>query len=322
VTATAPPTELPTSPVPRALGHVLLAGVLGVVAGVLATPLLVAALFGGWPAVVIAAAVVVCVSGAAAAALDRAAGPGALGRPGSVLRGAGVGGLGSAAAMALALWVWQSPSDVADGVTRLPEPLLFGAVGVPFAVLAALQWPGVVRIVGGVLVVAGTAAVVVPGGMRAAEEQQTQRIVTEVGTTERPWVSEVEGYQLSASQATGSPLIWTRLEREDVRPDAVLWLFRDQPVDPAASDPCAAFSLWTPGGDQPITSCAQVGDGLWLRGTGYWQELARFDADVRVGVSADPSVDRAVLEAALDAARPMTDAEYDTWLEEGLTPGW
>ncbi|NEK87729.1 hypothetical protein GCU60_18480 [Blastococcus saxobsidens] len=319
MTAAAPPTELPTSTLRRALGHVVLAGVLGVFAGMAATPLLGASLFGRWPAVLIAAAVVVCLSTVAAAALDRAAGPGALGRPGAVLRGVVVGGLGSAAAMGVALWAIQTPSDVAD---VLPVPLRFAAVALPFAVLAGLQWPGAVRIGTAVLLVAGTAAVVVPAGTAAVEEGQAERIATEVGTTEHPWVSEVDGYRLSASQVTGSPLIWTRLERDDLRPDAVLWLFRDQPVDPATSDPCAAFSLWTPGGDQPITSCTQVGDGAWLRGTGSWQELARFDADVRVGVTADPGVERAVLEAALDAARPMTDAEYETWLDEGMTPGW
>jgi hypothetical protein len=317
VSATAPPTAPPASPVGRALLHVVLAGVLGLLAAVLGAPVLIASLFGGLTAVLIAGTALVCLGGVLAVALDRTAGPGGLGRPGSVVRGLVVGGLGSAVAIGGAFWALRA--DVGDS---LPVPLRFTAAALPFAALAALQWPGMVRIATSVLLVVGAAAVVVPGISEAADEHRTERIVTEVGTTAHPWVSEVEGYRLSAAQATGSPLIWTRLERADGRPDAVLWVFRDQAVEPTASDPCAASSLWTPGGDQPMTSCVRVGDATWLRTSQGWQELARYDAGVRVGVTADPGVDRAVLDDALAAARPMTDGEYDTWLEEGLTPGW
>src|SRR3712207_6249685 len=147
--------------------------------------------------------------------------------------------------------------------------------------------------------------------------------VTGVQTCALPisWVSEVEGYWLSSSQITGSPLVWTRLEAEDGRPDSVLWLFRDRAVDPATTDPCAATSLWTPGGDQPVTGCTALGDGTWLRTSATWQELARFGPEARVGVTAAPTVPREVLEEALGAARPMTDAAYETWLDDGLSPG-
>jgi len=308
---------VPSSEVARASFHVVLAGVLGVAAAVTGAPVVIASVFGGWPAVLVAASAVSCLVGVLAVALDRAAGPGALGRPGSTIRGLVVGGLGSATAIAGGYWALRA--DVGDS---LPVPLRFAAAALPFAALAALQWPGAVRIVTVALLVAGGAAVVVPRGTQAVAEQQDRRIVTEVGTLEHPWVSEVDGYRLSASQATGSPLIWTRLERADLRPEAVLWLFRDQAVDPAAADPCAQFSFWTPGGDHPMTSCAPLGDRTWLRSSGIWQELTRYDGDVRVGVTADPGVDVAVLEEALSAARPMTDDEYRTWLEEGLTPGW
>ncbi|RBY94353.1 hypothetical protein DQ244_03230 [Blastococcus sp. TBT05-19] len=102
----------------------------------------------------------------------------------------------------------------------------------------------------------------------------------------------------------------------------MLWPFRDQAVDPAVADPCAPSSAWTPGGDQPVLSCTLVRDDRYLRRTEGWQELARSDADVRVGVMGPPGVPLTVLEEALAAARPMTDDEYATWLDEGPTPGW
>ncbi|WP_139228902.1 hypothetical protein [Blastococcus tunisiensis] len=312
-----PQPERPTASVAPALGHVLLAGVLGVVVGLAGAPVLLASLFGGLVAVLCAALLVAGVATALAVGLDRTAGPGGTGRPGSLGRGLAVGGLGSAAAMGLAWWGLEA--DLGDS---LPVPLWYTAAAAPFAVLAALQWSGVVRIVTAIALVSGAAAVVVPAGLRAADEHYTQRIVTEVGTIEKPWVTEVVGYRLGASQVTGSPLIWTRLEADDGRADSGLWLFRDRAVDPGLPDPCAAFSFWTPGGDQPLTACTPLGDGRWLRTSETWQELTRLAPEVRTGVSAAPTVPLPVLEAALAAARPMTDAEYDTWLEEGLTPGW
>ncbi|MGY1885792.1 hypothetical protein ACI799_10880 [Blastococcus sp. SYSU DS0753] len=309
----APPTASPV----RALLHVLLAGGLGILMAVVGAPVVIASLFGGWTAVGIAVAVLTAVACGLAVAVDRTAGPGGCGRPGSVLRGVTLGVVASGAVVVLAGVALRL--DVGDGV---PVLLRYAAAGLPFAAVAGLQWPGVVRIVTAVLLAGCAAAVLVPRGTEAAQDAQQQRILTEVGTTDHPWVTAVDGYRVSASQATGSPLIWTRLERADHRADAVLWLFRAQPVDPAAADPCAATSLWTPGGDQPMTSCTALGDGRWLRSSGYWQELVRFDPDVRIGVTADPVVALPVLEAALAAARPMTEDEYETWLDEGLTPGW
>ncbi|WP_116449896.1 hypothetical protein [Blastococcus litoris] len=314
---TAPATERLVPTAVRALRHVVLAGVLGVLVAYLGTPVLVASLFGGVLGMLLGVVVVIAVGSVLAFALDGAVGPGALGRAGSGARGFVVGGLGSAAAIGLALLALRT--DLAD---VLPVPLRYAAVAVPFAVLAALQWPGFLRNATAVALVSGAAAVVVVGAVQAGGESRTERIATEVGTTEKPWVSEVEGYTLSDSQVTGSPLVWTRLEAADGRPGSVLWLFRDQAVDTTTSDPCAATSLWTPGGDQPLTGCTPLGDGTWLRTSATWQELARFGPEVRVGVTAAPTVPRRVLEEALAASRPMTDAEYDTWLDEGLPPGW
>jgi hypothetical protein len=190
-------------------------------------------------------------------------------------------------------------------------------------VLAALQWPGVVRIAGAGVLVAATAAVVVPGGMRAAEQQHEERVLTEVGTLAPPWVTGLDGYRVGASQVTGSTLIWTLLEPVDPTRAVELSLYRDEPVDTAVrGDPCAAPWLWTREQSATVTACGEVGEDLWLRSYDVTQELLRLRDDVRIGVTAPPGVPPAVLEAALDAARPMTDAEYDTWLEEGLTPGW
>lgn len=298
----------------RALAHVVLAGVLGVVAGVLGAPVVMGATFGGWPAIGVAVTILAALASLAATALDRAAGAG---RPGSVVRGLVVGGLGTLIAVAGAFAALQ-----ADASDLLPVPLRFASAALPFAVLAALQWPGVVRTVTGVLLVVGGGTVLVTSGMRAAEDERAQRVLTEVGTLEHPWVTELDGYRLGPSQVTGSPFIWTALEPVDGPADAELSLFRDRAVDPDESDPCAAFSFYTPAGDNPTTACRRVGDRLWWRSTGSWQELARHDSDVRVGVMAQPGVPLEALEAALSAARPMTDDEYERWLDEGLTPGW
>ncbi|WP_166533586.1 hypothetical protein [Blastococcus xanthinilyticus] len=306
----------PTAGPARALLHVLLAGLLGILSALVGAPVVIASTFGGWTAVLVALAVVTAVACALAVALDRTAGPGGCGRPGSLSRGIALGLVSSGAVAVLGYVALQE--DIGDG---LPVMLRYAAAGLPFAAVAGLQWPGVVRIVTAVVLVGATAAVAIPHSQHEAREVHAERVVTEVGTTEPPWVTEADGYRLSASQVTGTPLIWTRLERADLRPDAVLWLFRDDPVNTAAADPCAATSLWTPDGDQPMTSCGIVRDGVWLRASAGWQELARYEADVRVGVTAAPEVPVPVLEQALAAARPMTDDAYAVWLDEGLTPG-
>ncbi|MCA0144434.1 hypothetical protein [Blastococcus sp. LR1] len=322
MTATAAPPDLPTSPLAPALRHVLLAGVLGWVTALAGGPVVAASTLGGWSAVAVTLAGTAGISSLLAVALDRMAGPATVGRAGSVLRGCLVGLLGTAAVAGVALWVLQSPSDTADAVVGLPVPLLAASAAVPFAAVAALQWPGIVRITAAVLLVVAGAAVVIPAGQRAEEGNLAERILTEVGTLEHPWVADLDGYQNAVPQHTGSPLIWTPLEADSGRPDEELLLFRDLALDPAESDPCAAPFVRTPAGDATVTSCVQVRDGLYLRTADSGQELVRHDADVRIGVVAGPDVPVAVLEETLASARPMTDDEYETWLDEGMTPGW
>ncbi|MGY2065533.1 hypothetical protein [Blastococcus sp. SYSU DS0619] len=293
----------------------LFAWVAGTLSAMLAAPLVIGSMLGGWTTALVALAVVVTAVCALTVALDRTAGPGGCGRPGSLARGITLGVVASAAVAVLAYALMQE-----DAGDTIPVLLRYAVAGLPFAAIAGLQWPGVVRVVTAVALVGVIAAVAVPRAQQAVQEDRSQRVTTEVGTSALPWVTEVDGYRAELPQVTGSPLIWTPYA--SAAGDPGVWLFRDDPVDPAASDPCAATSLWTPGGDQPMTSCTAVRDGVWLRTTDGWQELARHDADVRVGATAGPEVPVPVLEQALAAARPMTDEEYATWLDEGLTPGW
>jgi hypothetical protein len=83
-------------------------------------------------------------------------------------------------------------------------------------------------------------------------------------------------------------------------------------------DPCAA-PFYTPGGDFPITSCATDGGGTWRRvAEGYWQQLVRRVDGTWLGAIAAPDVPQRLLAEALDNARPMTDDEYDDWLDSVL----
>ena len=61
-------------------------------------------------------------------------------------------------------------------------------------------------------------------------------------------------------------------------------------------------------------------EGRWLRSTATRQELLGRDGGTWFGVSATADVPRALLDEAMDGARPMTDDEYDAWLEEVLPP--
>ncbi|MCF6745135.1 hypothetical protein E9529_12790 [Blastococcus sp. KM273128] len=317
-----PAPEIPAPDGPAApsavqqLVHVLLAGGLGVLAAVVGAPVLAASLFGGAAAVLAALGGIVALVAAAAVALDRLAGPGGYGRPGSALRGAVLAVVSTAIVVVLAGVVVRL-----ERAPDLPVLLWYAAAGLPFAAVAGLQWPGRVRTATAVLLVVSTAAVGFGWGRAVLQDVRAERIRTEVGTTERPWTSEPGGYRARLPQATGSALVWTRLSPVDGA-GPQLWLFRDDPVDPAAADPCAVPSLRTPDGDQPVIACRSVRDGVWLRETDGWQELTRYGTDVRVGVAAPAAVAVPVLEEALAAARPMTGAEYESWLEEGLTPGW
>jgi hypothetical protein len=314
-----------TPPIARALGHVLLAGVLGVFAAVAVGPFVVASSFGGPVAVLGTLAFGTAVVTAVAVGLDRTAGPGALGRPGSPARGLVLGTLGSVALAALAWVVFAE--DIGSG---LPVPVRYSTAALPFAALAGLQWPGVVRIVTAIAVIGTGAAVVVPQAVDSAREDRTASIVTEVGTTAHPWVTDVDGFRGDSPQATGSELIWTPYRPANGASDAVLHLFRDTgPTLQFSGDPCDTFGWWTPEGDQPMKSCTPVGGDRWWRTSDRWQQVLERRDGEWVGVAAAIGTPEELLEEAVGNARPMTDDEYDDWLDEYFTtgpgrqsPGW
>jgi hypothetical protein len=209
----------------------------------------VASLFGGPVALLLTLGVLTTVAAALPVVLDRAAGPGAAGRSGAVVRGTAVGVLGTATVLVLA---WAAIRADVDSV--LPVGLRYAAAGLPFAAVAGLQWPGAVRVLTALAVVGSVAVVAVP---RAAERQaQADAVGTEVGTTARPWVTEVDGFRGRSPQHTGTDLLWTRYLPADGASAPVLWLSRRGDTSVPA-DPCTATALWTPEGDQPTVACAR-----------------------------------------------------------------
>jgi hypothetical protein len=322
---TAPVPTAPPSQTARALQHVLLAGLLGVLATLALGPFVVGALFGGAGMVVLALLVIAAVVTAAAVGLDRIAGPGALGRDGSLERGLALGVLGTLAVAGLAWVVLQE--QIGEG---LPIPLRFAMAALPFMALAGLQWPGAVRVVTALVLIGSGAAVAIPNWVGAVHQDRTALLDTEIGTTAHPWVTEVEGFEGESPQATGSELIWTRYRPADGDTEPVLQLFRDLGTTlDFAGDPCAATSWSTPEGDQPMTSCTPAGERLWRRTTDDWQQLLERREHEWVGVTAPLDAPEPLLEEALANGRPMTDDEYDDWLDEYFTsgpgrgaPGW
>jgi hypothetical protein len=105
-------------------------------------------------------------------------------------------------------------------------------------------------------VVGSVAVVAVPRAAEAQRQAQADAVGTEVGTTARPWVTEVDGFRGRSPQHTGTDLLWTRYLPADGASAPVLWLSRrgDSSVP---ADPCAATALWTPEGDQPTVACAR-----------------------------------------------------------------
>ena len=301
------------SRVPQALRHVMAAGLLGTVAGFLGAPVMIASLFGGWLTALAALAVVTGVVSAAAVALDVALGPHGGDRTGSILRGITLGVLGTTAAAVLGVAALRL--ELYDGI---PVPVRFAAAALPFAALAALQWRGAVRIATAVLLVVTAAVVGIPRGQEAAQQARVDEIVTEVGTTAHPWVTRIEGLESAAPQTTGSGYLWSPYQRPGGTVVVHLLRMPDEVV--LLEDPCAA-PFYTPGGDFPVTSCTPSGDGTWRRDAeGYWQQLVRRVDGTWLGATADPDVPERLLAEALDNARPMTDDEYDAWLQE-ILPG-
>ncbi len=299
-------------PLLRALLHVVLAWGLGVCAGLLGTRALVASLFGGPVALLLTCGVPTAVVAALAVVLDRAAGPGAAGRSGAVVRGTAVGVLGTATVLVLA---WAAIRADVDSV--LPVGLRYAAAGLPFAAVAGLEWPGAVRVLTALAVVGSVAVVAVPRAAEAQRQAQADAVGTEVGTTARPWVTEVDGFRGRSPQHTGTDLLWTPYLPADGASAPVLWLSRQGDAWVPA-DPCTATAVWTPEGDQPTTACTRVDGDRWLRTTDLWQELLTRRDGVWVGVTAPRDIPRALLDQALAGARPMTGDEYETWLDEVL----
>jgi hypothetical protein len=296
----------------RALLHVALAGLLGIAAAVVGAPIIAASLFGGGTAFLLALGVVAAVVSAGAIGLDLAAGPRRGGRGGSVLRGLVLGVLGSVAGVVIAFAAVRF--DVGDG---LPVPLRFAAAALPFAALAGLQWRGVVRIVtAGVLVVV-TLVVGVPRVQDRVAQDREDAIVLEVGTTARPWITDVAGLRGNAPQTTGSEYIATPYVADD-DPVRVVVLLRLSGAAAPGGDPCAG-EFYTPEGTFVVTSCATTDGVTWTRSSeSYWQQLVRRVDGTWLGATARPDVPQGLLEEALGNARPMTEDEYDAWLDEIL----
>ena len=275
-------------------------------------PVIAASLFGGGTAFLIAVGVVVAATSAGAFGLDLVAGPRRGGRGGSVLRGVVLGVLGTVAGVVIAFAALRF--DVGDG---LPVPLRFAAAALPFAAVAGLQWRGVVRIVTAGLLVALALAVGVPALLDQRAEDREAAIVTEVGTTERPWVTEISGLRGNAPQTTGSEYIVTGYAAEDDPVPAVA-LIRLPDAAAPGGDPCAG-EFYTPEGTFAVTSCAAADGVTWTRSSeGYWQQLVRRVDGTWLGATARPDVPQHLLEEALDNARPMTDEEYESWLDAVL----
>jgi hypothetical protein len=308
----APPAASPSAV--RAAAHVLLAGSLGVLGALIGVPVVVLSLFGGlWPVLVVGVLVVTAAVAGLAIALDRMLGPGLNGTAGSVNRGTLLGVAGCALVLALG---WTAlREDVGDD---LPVALRFAAAGVPFAAIAALQWPGWLRRGTALVLVVAGAAVVVPRLHDASAERRTEAIVTEIGTTARPWVTEIDGLEGQAPQTTGSEYLWTRYVT-DGDPTPVVWLLRMPDAAAVDGDPCRGV-FHTPEGTFEPTSCLSLDGATWERQAGIsWRQLVRRVDGTWLGATARPGVPDHLLEQALRNARPMSDDAYDDWLDTMLT---
>jgi hypothetical protein len=303
-----------TATVGRALRHILLAGGLGIVAALAGAPVVAASLFGGGTTFLIALTVVAAVISALAVALDRAVGPGRGGPGGSLLRGVTLGVLGSVAVVVSAFGAVRL-----GYASVLPVPLRFAAAALPFAALAGLQWRGVVRIVTAVVLVVTGAVVGVPRATAAVAENRADSIVTEVGTTAHPWVTEIDGLRGAAPQHTGSDYLWTPYLATDGSREPVVRLLLMPTIAPDG-DPCGS-EFYTPGGDFPVSACTQLPSGVWLRtAEQFWRQLITRVDGTWISAVATPDVPQRLLEEALRNARPMTDDEYEAWLDEVLPP--
>lgn len=310
----------PTAPRPerprttgRALRHVASVAVLGVLVVAAGGPVLVTSSFGGLPVLLLAFAVVTVVAVGLAALVDQVTGPADGDPSGPVRRGLAVGviGTGTAGAVGVAV-LW------ADDRSALPVPLLVVVAALAFPAVAGLQWPGAVRRWTAVVLTVGAVGVLAAWLPEADRERREDQVLTEVGTLARPWVTEVDGFDGPGPQTTGSELISTPYLPADGGTTAVFRVFRDAPAA-VVGDPCTAATAPGITTGEPVVSCREVTPGRWAFTTGYSQVLLERADDGWVGVTADPDVPAALLDTALDGARPMTADEYDAWLDEVLS---
>lgn len=278
------------------------------------TPMAIASSFGGVTAVLLVLGLLTVAAVGLATGIDRVTGPVDADPSGSFLRGLALGVLGTGAAALFGLAVLQ-----ADLRSALPDAALLAAAALAFPMVAGLQWPGMVRRGTTLLVVLAVAAALAAWYPGARQGWQDERVLTEVGTLARPWVTEVDGFRRQSPQHTGSDLIVTPYLSVDGRPAAELRLFRDA-ATAVEGDPCAAGTA--PGSSQaePLLSCREVAGQRWSLTTPTSQLLIEREQDAWVWITAAPDEPSGLLGTALDGARPMTGGEYDAWLDEVL-PG-
>ncbi|WP_344689591.1 hypothetical protein [Blastococcus jejuensis] len=315
--APSPPASVTAEPrartsVARALVHVVAAGLLGVVAAMTAAPPIMVSLFGGVVAVLVTVVVVIAVVAGLAVALDRAAGPGLNGRAGSVNRGVLLGVAGCVIALAIVFIAFRT-----GHASDLPVPLRYATAAVPFAAVAALQWPGPVRIVTTVVLVTTAAVVGIPWAQERAAAGREADIRAQIGTTARPWVTEITGLRGGAPQTTGSEWLSTPYTA-DGDPQPVVRLVRVPSTVAAGADPCGG-QFFPPGSEYDLTSCTETAAGVWSRvADPYRQQLVTRLGGTWISAEADVDVAPALLAEALAHARPMTGDEYEAWLDAML----
>ncbi len=297
----------------RALRHVLLAGLLGIVATMFGAQVVLVGLFGGLLFLVVGVLVVTAVVSVLAVALDRTVGPGLGDTDGSVNRGTLLGVAGCLAVLGLGWGALEA--DIGDGI---PVPLRYMAALPVFAAIAALQWPGWFRRVTVTVLVAVGAVVLWPHLQGPTDEERQATIVLEIGTTARPWVTEIDGLEGLAPRATGSDYLWTDYVA-DGEPTPVVSLLRMPNANAMGGDPCRGM-FHTPEGTFEAPTCRTADGVTWERTyADSWRQVVRRVDGTWLGATALPDVPEHLLEEALRNARPMSDDDYDDWLDVMLT---
>jgi hypothetical protein len=307
----------------RAWLHVALTGLLGVVVVHVEAPLVIGAAFAGVPALLLVLIGAVVLNGALAHALDRAAGPGGAGREASAGRGLLLGSGGTVAAVAL---TWAGMQLEVDD--WLPDAALWTAPALPFVVIAALQWPGLPRLVGALAAaalvgLAGVSADDLTGPAAPDTPPRPTSLADRSAAADlpdRPWVAGLPGWQVSGAGPWQEGGVATSYATDDPSSWGALVVALPAERVPGG-DPCAAATLPTPRGSTLLGSCELLGPGTWARHGVDDGLYASLGVDVVgqvdgrwVSVSGGPDLPVEVLADALEQAAPMTDAELDAYL--------